>query len=670
MNQKKRYCLIAIFIFAFSFSHLQAFVNFPNDSIDLEEVVITKEKTGTMTFRTLPVQTQKINAFELTRAACCNLSESFETNPSVDVSYSDAVTGAKQIRLLGLDGEYVQLLTENFPNYRGLATPYGLDYVPGPWMESIQVSKGTSSVKNGYEAITGQINVEYKKPPFSDVLTANLFAADNARLEANLDASILLNEELSTGLFLHFSNEQKEMDSNDDGFLDIPLKQQINAMNRWYFRNNNLISQIGVQYLKDKREGGQTKNVNAVNPYKTDLDVNRVSFFTKNGYILDPYKNESLALIFTGSYQKQDSYFGHRQYDAEETNLYANFMYEKDFHPEHKLSAGVSVNYVDMDEVFVRDNTLMIGHTPQDTKETTPGAYLEYTFNKDYKFILLAGLRVDYSSIYDVFITPRLHIKYNFTDCLHLRGTIGKGFRTAHVLAENSYLLANSRNILLSSEFDQEEAWNYGLNLGLYIPINEKELMINGEWYYTDFKKQLVVDLDSDPHSVSFYNLDGKSYSSVFQLEASYPFFKGFSLTAAYRWMDVKTTYNGVLKKKPLISDYKALITASYQTHLRKWQFDATVQFNGGGRMPESDLLNPLWDNSFPSFTVMNAQVSKFFRTWSIYVGVENIFDFIQKNRIIANDNPWNDDFDATMIWGPVHGRKFYIGFRYHIPRF
>jgi Outer membrane receptor for ferrienterochelin and colicins len=637
------------------------------DSVALEEVLVRPKTLGTVNFRTTALQTQKITEFELTRAACCSLAESFETNPSVDVSYSDAVTGAKQIRLLGLDGEYVQLLTENFPNFRGLATPYGLDYVPGPWMESIYVSKGTSSVKNGYESITGQINLEYKKPPFSDVLTTNLFAADNGRIEANADASHLFNEKLSTGLFLHYSTERQEIDHNNDSFLDIPQRQQVNLMNRWYFKNDEVISQAGVQYLYDERKGGQTFGLvapeSSYSLYQTDLNVNRISFFTKNGTMPDPVKKQSFALIVTGSYHDQDALYGNRRYDAEELNLHTNLMYEKEFNLQHKLNAGLSYNYLNLAENATLSHPLF-------GKESTGGTYLEYTFNKDYKFILLAGLRADYSSMNDFFVTPRIHLKYNFSDYIHLRASAGKGFRTPLLMAENTYLMASGRKFVFEGKLDQEEAWNYGLNLGFYIPVNGNELTINTEWYYTDFQKQVVVDLDTDPHEVSFYNLDGRSYSSVFQVEASYPFFRGFNLTAAYRWMDVKTTYQGILKKKPLTSDYKALITASYQTPMRKWQFDLTSQFNGGGRMPEPSVQNPLWDKDFSSYTILNAQVSRFFRVWSIYTGVENILDFTQKNRIIAHENPWHENFDASMVWGPVHGRKFYVGLRYHIPRF
>jgi outer membrane receptor for ferrienterochelin and colicin len=644
------------------------------ESTELEEVVVTPNNTGLLSMRTTVLQTQKITYDELCRAACCNLAESFETNPSVDVAYSDAVTGAKQIKLLGLAGSYVQMLTENFPNFRGLSAPYGLDYVPGPWMESIQVSKGTSSVKNGYEAITGQINVEYKKPPTSDIVSANLFAADNGRYEMNVDASMFLNKELSTGVLVHYSNEEKEFDMNDDGFLDSPLKHQFNIMNRWYYRTNKFISQAGIKYINENRTGGQKKGVQPMESsapfyrYRTAVDVNRGEFFTKNGLILNPEKNESMALIFSGSYHDQESTFGHRSYNADQSNLYGTLMYETEFSKKHKISVGLNVNYDHFNETY-NLNWESVQKAKGEFTETTTGAYVEYTFNKDDKFILLAGLRGDYSSQYDFFVTPRLHLKYNFTDWLHLRTSVGKGFRTTHILPENNFYFAGSREFKIAANPDQEEAWNYGINLGFYIPIAEKELVFNAEWYYTDFMKQVVVDVDTDPHAVSFYNLDGRSYSSSVQFEVSYPFFRGFTLTAAYRMIDAKTTYNGVLRKKPLTGDYKGLITASYQTPLRKWQFDVTSQFNGGGRMPDASKTNPLWNNSFDSFVILNAQVSKFFRTWSVYAGSENLLDFMQMHPVISHANPWGPDFDATMIWGPVHGRKFYIGVRWNLPR-
>lgn len=639
--------------------------------VALQEVVISERKMGTIASRTSVLQTQKITYDEICRAACCNLAESFETNPSVDVSYSDAATGARQIKLLGLAGTYVQMLTENYPNFRGAASLYGLDYVPGAWMESIQVSKGTSSVKNGYEALAGQINVEFKKPPTADIFSVNLFGSDAGRYEGNADASWHINDKVSTGLLVHYSNDKMQHDGNDDGFLDTPLKEQVNLMNRWYHKLDHYVAQYGVRYLHENRTGGQsTKHHDFADPYRVRLQTNRAELFTKQAYIIDKEKVESVALILSGSYHEQKSMYDRTPYNVYQNNVYASLLYEKEFSPAHSLSTGLSMNYDGFDENL----TLGGVRTPYNRTEVVPGAYAQYTYNLNDKLILLAGLRADYSSLYDFFVTPRLHIKYNPFDWFHVRASAGKGFRTANVLAENNYLLSSSRKMNIAADLDQEEAWNTGVNLSFYIPLFGKELILNGEWYYTDFRKQVVVDMDSDPHAVSFYNLDGRSYSNSFQVEATYPFFRGFTLTAAYRYTDAKTDYRnaeGVTRrlKKPLVSDYKGLLTASYQTPLKKWQFDLTGQFNGGGRMPTPDAVNPLWEPDFKAYTVVNAQITKYFRRWSIYVGAENLFDYKQPHPIIDAENPRGDNFDGSMVWGPVHGRKIYAGLRFNISR-
>ena len=639
--------------------------------VALDEVVVSRRKMGTISSRTSVLQTQKITSEELFRAACCNLAESFETNPSVDVSYADAATGAKQIKLLGLAGTYVQMLTENYPNFRGAASLYGLDYVPGPWMKSIQVSKGTSSVKNGYEALAGQINVEYKKPQTADIFSANLFGSDAGRYEGNADASWLVNDKVSTGLLVHYSNDKKQHDGNDDGFLDTPLREQVNLMNRWYHKLDNYIAQYGVRYLHEDRTGGQaTRHHTFSDPYTVRLNTNRAELFTKQAYIINREKNESVALILSGSYHEQKSMYDRTPYNVYQNNVYATLLYEKEFSPAHSLSTGLSMNYDGFDENLSQEGV----RRALNRKETVAGAYVQYTYNLSDRLIVLTGIRADYSTLYDFFVTPRVHIKYNPFEWLHLRASAGKGFRTANVLAENNFLLSSSRKMNIADNLDHEEAWNTGINLSLYIPLFGKELTIGGEWYYTDFRKQVVIDMDSDPHAVSFYNLDGRSYSSSFQAEASYPFFRGFTLTAAYRYTDAKTDYHdaaGVTRrmKKPLVSDYKGLLTASYQTPLKKWQFDLTGQFNGGGRMPTPDAENPLWEPTFGAYTIVNAQVTKFFRRWSVYVGAENLLGYKQPHPVIDAENPRGDSFDASMVWGPVHGRKIYAGLRFNISR-
>lgn len=639
------------------------------ENTELDEVVITKSVPGKITSKIQVIQTEKITTRELSRAACCNLSESFETNPSVDVSYSDAVTGAKQIQLLGLAGTYVQMLTENYPNMRGTAGLYGMDYIPGPWMESIQVSKGAASVKNGYESLTGQINIEYKKPKTADPFSVNLFASDAGRYEGNIEGAIELNDKLSTGLLLHYSNEEESHDKNNDTFLDMPKKHQFNAMNRWHYQTEKFISQSGIKILNDERKSGQTSHTvgEGHDPYKIDLKTYRGELFTKNGLILNPEKNESAAIILSGTYNDQKSRYADSFYNVYQTNLYGLLMYERDLTAKHRISTGLSINWDKYAQSYHIER-LHQGYQPD--KETTSGGYVEYTFMPNENLTVMAGLRADYSTLYHWFITPRLHAKYNVTPWWHLRGSAGKGYRSPFVMAENSYILASNREIHIKDKLKQESAWNYGISSSFFIPIKNEELSITTEWFYTDFSKQVVMDMDTDAHAIYFHNLKGDSYAHSFQIEASYPLFRGFTLLGAYRWTEAKTNYNGKVMRKPLTSRYKALATASYETPLRKWQFDLTAQFNGGGRMPNPDSDNPLWNTNFQSYTILNAQVTKFFRTWSVYIGGEDLGNFKQKNPIISADNPHSPNFDATMVWGPTMGRKFYIGFRYNIDKY
>jgi len=597
--------------------------------------------------------TDFIGSGELLRAACCNLGESFTTNPSVDVNYADAATGAQQIKLLGLSGTYVQMLTENIPNYRGAAAPYSLGYIPGPWMQSIQVSKGASSVKNGYESITGQINVEFKKPQATPFADANLYYNTKGKLEANLGGDLHLSDRWSTALLGHYEILDKAHDENDDGFADMPKVRQGQLMNRWAYIGDNYIFQAAIKGLKEHREGGQVASHHSLltsHPYLIDITNERYEAFAKNAYIFDHEHGSNIALILSGSLHHQNALYGHKQYNTDQRNGYASLLFETDFNECHSLSTGISLN-----------------HDRFDFDEATPGVYAQYTYIIGEQFTLMGGLRWDHSNIYGGFVTPRMHLKYSPNDIVTLRGSIGKGYRTNHVMAEYNYLMASSRQMIIDDNLDQEEAWNYGLSAALSIPIGERTLSLNAEYYYTTFLHQLLIDMDSNPHAVHFTNLTGDSYSHTWQAEATSELFDGFTLSATYRRTNVKSTYGGMLREKPLTNKYKGLITAQYKPGLGKWQFDATLQLNGGGRMPDPYKLvdgTPSWDSRYQGYEQLNAQVTRFFRHWSVYAGGENITSRRQKQPIIAAGDPWGPDFDATMVWGPVHGAIYYIGIR------
>lgn len=631
-----------------------------NEVIALRELAVVQKSPGVVKSRFAILQTEKITGDELCKAACCNLSESFETNPSVDVSYSDAATGAKQIKMLGLSGAYVQMLTENIPNLRGISSAYGLGFIPGPWMEGIQVSKGTGSVINGYEAITGQINVEYKKPQTSEIIAANVFASDAGRIETNVNAGVKLSSKLSTGILLHASDELTALDQNADGYMDMPMIKQLNFINRWYYTNNDFISQAFVRALSEDRKGGTIDGT-----YNINVGTKRYEFFLKNGYVFNHEKGTSVGFIVSGSLHEQLAQYGLKAYEGTQGNVYMNLIYQSNLSEHQKISTGLSFNYDHFNE-FIRTTSPEVNYN---TKEYVSGAFAEYTFNLHDKFIALAGLRADYNNVFGAFVTPRLHLKYVPDEHFHVRATVGKGYRSPKMLAENNFYLASNRVLMIDPNLNMESAWNYGLSLQGYVPLFNRELSLTGEWYYTNFENQVVIDTDTDVHSVHFYNLNGKSFSHSVQLEASMEVVKGLTMTLAHRFNDVQTTIGGVLREKALTNRYKSLATASYQTPLKKWQFDFTAQFNGGGRMPDPDILLPLWNKEFPAYTILNAQVTKYFKTWSVYLGSENLSNFIQENPIIDVANPMSNNFDATNVWGPTHGRKIYIGLRWALDR-
>lgn len=670
---------------------------------NLNEVQI-KGSTGNTYISRLNVrQTTVITSGELQRAACCNLAESFETNASVDVSYSDAVTGARQIQLLGLSGIYSQIMTENVPLIRGLATPYGLNYIPGSWMESIQIAKGTSSVVQGYESITGQINVEYKKPETGKKFFLNLFGNSNLRFEANADGAVRINDRLSTSLLIHAADFRYKFDRNDDGFMDLSKVTTLTAMNRWdYIIPNRYVSRLGVKFLYENRNGGQmefdksnftfdtTGISDGTKTYGIGLNTNRLEVFWKNGIMFRNNSQSSLGIIISAINHQQDGFYGINRYHGHEQNLNANLIYTAQFQDnKHRISIGMSYFIDDYSENFMQtrlayryqylpdtitptdaDLFTLVGDSLvpyiMDRSEWAAGAFFEYTFDLHEKFALIAGLRSDYNSRFGFLITPRLHIRVNLTKDLALRGSVGKGYRSPNLLAENSAVFVSQRALWFAPDLGIEEAWNYGLNLTWTFNLfgQKSEFSIDG--YRTFFVNQVVVDVDSMPTSVYFYNLTGKSYANVAQAQITIEPVKRLTVTMAFRLNDVKITEGDELRQKAMVNQYKGLFSVSYATKFEKWKFDFTGQLNGPSRLPDTKKMpvklqrpdySPVWIN-------LLAQVTRKFKNFDIYLGGENLTNYRQTDPIVEYWKPYHTHFDASMAWGPITGIAIYAGIR------
>ena len=657
------------------------------NDFEIQEISVVQRKKGKVKSRTEAFDTEKINSEELCRAACCNLSEAFETSASVDVAYSDAATGAKQIRLLGLSGTYVQLIQENTPAVRGLAQNFGLEYIPGPWMQSIQVSKGTSSVINGYEATSGQINVELLKPQTQNPLSVNLMFNSEIMAEANIMGGwqvlkdSIYNKSLYTGILAHYTGSYMGMDENRDSFVDMPKTQNANLANRWFYKHNNYTFQAFVRGLYDRRRAGQIAHMadTIANPYHINLNTWRVEGFLKNGYVFDEESGSSVALITAVSYHNLDNTYEVRSWQANQLNAYLNAIYQGNFEGsgevdnDHRLSAGLSVNFDKYNEnLQITNHQSPITNYDLSRYEVVPGVFAEYNFKYDEMLSLVAGVRADYSTRYGFFVTPRMNIRYTPFEWWTLRGSVGMGYRSPNAVADNAFILPSSRVLHLADTIKQERAVNAGISTTFYIPLGSKELQLSAEYYYTHFLNSLIVDLDQDPHGVSIYNQtdipNAKSFAHSAQIEASIEVLRGWTWTAAFRWTDVRQTTidaNGVasLRTKALSNRFKGVITTSYQTPLKKWQFDLTAQFNGVGRMPDG------FEQPFRWYPQLMAQITKYWRTCSLYVGAENMTNFRQKEPIIDSFQPFGPDFDASMVCGPTTGWKIYVGFRYDLEK-
>ena len=625
----------------------------------LEEVSIQQRKVDGVSRMGGAQNGLEIGQDELFRAACCNLGESFVTNPSVDVNYNDAAVGARQIKLLGLSGQYVQMLLENLPVTLGAAMPYSLGYVPGAWMKSISVSKGASSVKNGPQSITGQINVEYLKPDDEPGLLLNLYTDSRLKAEGNAMGNIHFNHHLSTEVLAHYEKDFMHMDEDGDGWHDSPNLQQLHLQNRWKYQKGRYIMHAGMGYLGEEREGGQLLSFSN-NPYRVLIDAQRIDAYMKHAYLINSEHNTNLAFLATGSLYNLDGTFGLKNYGDRQQSLNAQLVLEHDFNDIHNLSTGLSFN------TDLVDETLSTLNFQLSTLEYTPGVYVQYTYKPSYKFTAMAGLRADHSTLYArTYLTSRLHIKWVPFDWMTIRASSGKGYRTPHALAENHYLLTSGRQ-LVDSVTRQEEAWNSGLSMAFYIPAGDRTVTLNAEYYYTDFINQAVVDYDSDPMRIVIADLVGRSFSHTAQVDATYDITEDLNILAAFRYNYVRCTYDGRLLEKPLQSRYKGLVTLSWKPMLALWQIDLTLQLNGGGRIPayldaDGTLVS---GEEFPAYPQLNLQVTREFRHFSLYVGGENLTNYRQPNPVVNAANPWSSTFDPTLIWGPVHGIMAYAGIR------
>ena len=646
---------------------------------ELEEVTIKSKKKATQ--RSF-VQTQNVftvNSAELLKAACCNLAESFETNPSIDVNFSDALTGTRQIQMLGLKSPYLLITQENLPSIRGAAQVFGLTFTPGTWVESIQITKGAGSVINGYESISGQINAELVKPFTDKRLFLNAYGSLGGRLELNTHFNHKISEKWQTGLYIHGNYRGEKFDRNKDNFLDNPLTNQVNVMSRWQYLDTEKgwVSFINVRYMNDAKQTGEINFNPSLDKGGSDIwggeiDTKRFDSSLKLGYVFPELPFQSFGFQFAYSNHEQDSYFGLKTYDIKHESIYSNLLFNSIIgDTRSKFTTGINFTYDTYDE-FV--NSINFSRN-----ENSFGGFFEYAYDNLDNFSFTTGLRVDTHNLLGTFITPRVHLRYAPWEKAVFRGSVGQGRKSANVFAENQQLFASARQIDIQSSggkiygLDPEVAWNYGISYLQGFNLFDKKGDITFDFYRTHFQNQVVVDWEN-PQRISFYNLEGESYANSFQTEVNYFFNEYLNVRLAYKFYDIETDYNSGKLSKPLTPNHRFFANISYETKpvelIKQWKFDLTYNFIGDQRLPDTSS-NPIeyqLEEYSNSYSLLNAQVTKVFsKKFEMYFGVENLTNFTQKNPILASDNPFGANFDSTIIYAPIFGRMFYSGLRFKI---
>ncbi|MDX1271658.1 TonB-dependent receptor [Bizionia paragorgiae] len=647
---------------------------------DLEEVMITSRKQATSKSYLKASNTFTVSSKELLKAACCNLSESFETNPSIDVNFADAVTGTRQIKMLGLTSPYLLIATENIPSIRGASQAFGLSFIPGTWVESIQITKGAGTVVTGFESIAGQINAELVKPSTDDRLFVNVYGASNQRLELNTHFNTKLSEKWDTGVYLHGNTHNEKHDVNDDGFLDMPIYNQINVMNRWQYTNpeKGFVSFINLKYLNDEKQTGQLDfnpetDKGTTRSWGSEIDTERYEVSAKMGYVNPEIPWQSIGVQAAFSSHNQDSYFGLNTYNIKQNSLYSNAMYNSIIGDSRsKFKTGLSYTYDHYNEMV---NASDYGRT-----ETSVGAFFEYAFDNLDDINITAGLRVDTHNVLGTFITPRVHARYSPWAKSALRASFGRGKRSASIFAENQSVFATSRAINIVNAggelygLDPEIAWNYGISFLQGFNVFSRKADVTIDYYRTDFQNQVVVDFEN-PQVVSFYNLVGDSYANSFQVEFNYNMFEGFDTRLAYKYYDVQTQYGSEKLEKPLIPKHRFFANAAYETPIQAgssahWKFDATYNWLGKQRFSSTATNPSLYQLSeySPSVGTLNVQVTKVFSSkFEVYLGGENVTNVQQDNPILGSDDPFGPYFDTTFVYGPIYGSNYYAGLRFKI---
>jgi len=658
------------------------FIELTKPAKTLDQVQILKRRQGSFISESTNEKTEVITQKELTKAACCDMAGCFETQATVQPQTTNVVTNAKELRILGLSGVYNQVLIDGLPMIQGLSYTYGISSYPSAIIDKIYVAKGANSVLQGFEGVSGQINVMTRNPEKEPRLYTNAYINNFGEWHLNANYSMLLGKEKkwSTLLGVHAVQPANRRDRDKDGFLDLPLLTRYSVFNRWNYGKENekgIYTQFSFRFTDEQRIGGQ-RDFNArsdkgsTRSYGQTVNYSQPELIGKLGYRFSA--SHSIQCQLSGLFHNQVSYFGTLRYEGKQQSVNAILQHQWNWNDKNTLTWGGSFRFQNLKENIRFTDTIPVRNYAgqYQTNLQVPGVFAEHTSNlwKE-KISWIVGARMDWHQTYGSYFTPRTLIKYEFTPGHILRISSGISWRQVNVFSENINLMASSRDVVFEEKLKPEQALNWGIN---YTYKFEKEKLVgtvSTDFYQTSFQNQFFPDYFRNPGKAYIRNFTGTSISNAFQIETNVKAMEVFELKLAYNYVEVYRKENGKKTILPFNPQNRVMTSLSYRPKNDRWYFDGNIHWYDRQRLPDTEINSE--GEAGPEFSkpysIFSSQITHKIRQFEIYIGVENIFDFRQLKPIVGWQNPSGPNFDTSTVWGPTRGREFYLGFRWKLER-
>ena len=571
----------------------------------------------------------------------------------IQVQQTSATSNTANVRIQGLDGRYTQILKDGFPLYGGFSGSLSIMQIPPLDLRQIEYIKGGASTLYGGGAISGLINI-ISKEPTSEESILHLNGSHIGALDVNMFTSKKY-EKIGFTLLAQ-RNAHKAFDADKDGFTDMPELEKFNFNPKlvFYISDKTDLSLAGT-FTTEKRQGGDTKlldneAISTTNFYKEKNEVSRITTQTRFRHKIA--KNQTIEFrnsfnIFDRSLLITPTFLeGEYKFSGTQLSSYSelSYLFKKN---KNALITGVNFYTDDFKETPLQSVNL------RNEDRKTLGAFANYTFDLGEKVSIESGLRGDYVFYDKFFLLPRVSALFKLTKRLTTRIGGGMGYRNASIFNQEAEILGY-KNVLAINRNNTKAEQSFGGNadIGYKFPINEKMFInFNQMFFYTYLSNPLV--LQNNGSNYEFTNANG--YTKSLGAETFFKFgFYDFVLFVGYTYTDATNHFGGNRSYVTLTPKHSLKGDLLYALP-GKWRIGVDYELKSSQTLSNGKHT--------PSFWTYGAVVEYYYKNFTFFGNVENVFDYRQtrqENLILGSNN--TPQF--TEVWAPLDGFVFNFGLK------